>query len=410
MSAHHNTRKQLLIPVIIFFAMFLGMSSTASAAWKKNSNGTYSYYQNGKLQKNKWIGQDYYVDAKGVRKTGWLTWKKNRYYFGKNGKVIRSKWIKQKGKMYYASETGAVYRNGRYQVGDFYYAFDKKGAKLTGKRTYSGKTYYFGNKTGRMLVKQWVTEKKKVYYYGEDGALAKNRWVGRYYVGKTGARVAGTWRGNRYLGKDGKAIIGLKKIGNYYYYFDPETYEKVVNVTMTVDGTEYAFDGKGRAPATGLQKAPKTKIAVESTYYSDKYVDDETLLAGIIHCEAGNQSYTGKVAVGLVIMNRMNSSRFPSKLREIVYQKQQFAPARDGSLTKALKNQALIDAESEKAAAAVMKRIREYKKGSKVTLSINGKKTTFTALYFMTRSSYQRLGLTAKFRKIGDHVFFSRWA
>ena len=82
---------------------------------------------------------------------------------------------------------------------------------------------------------------------------------------------------------------------------------------------------------------PKTKIKVESTYYSDRYVDDETLLAALIYCEAGNQSYTGKLGVGLVIMNRMKSSRFPSKLREVVYQNHQFAPGERWRTDQSLK-------------------------------------------------------------------------
>ena len=47
------------------------MPVKASAEWRRNSNGTYSYYQDGVLQKKRWIG-DYYVNAKGVRQTGWL--------------------------------------------------------------------------------------------------------------------------------------------------------------------------------------------------------------------------------------------------------------------------------------------------------------------------------------------------
>lgn len=409
MSARSHRRKMFASTLFIFLVLFLGISVDASAAWKKNSNGTYSYYQNGKLQKNKWIEQDYYVDSKGVRKTGWAYLNKKWYFFSKNGRVIRSRWIKSQGKMYYAGESGAVYTNGRRKVGEYYYAFDKRGARLTGKRVYSKKTYFFGTKTGRMLTSSWVKEKKKYYYYGEDGVLAKNQWVGRYYVGATGARVAGTWKGKRYLGKDGKALSGLHQLGDYTYYFDKKTYEKVTNTTLTVDGVTYQFDSKGRSKIEANGKAPKTSVNVEKTYYSDKYVEDETLLAALIYCEAGNQSYTGQVGVGLVIMNRMNSSKFPSKLREIVYQKQQFAPARDGSLTKTLKDQSRITESCKKAAAEVMNRIKTYKKGSSVKLKIGEKNENFNYLFFMTPAAYQGLGLSAKYKKLGGHVFFSKW-
>ena len=62
----------------------------------------------------------------------------------------------------------------------------------------------------------------------------------------------------------------------------------------------------------------------------------EKLLAAIIFCEAGNQPYNGKVAVGAVIMNRVNSSRFPNTIKEVVYQRGQFSPAMSGKLDRVL--------------------------------------------------------------------------
>ncbi len=60
------------------------------------------------------------------------------------------------------------------------------------------------------------------------------------------------------------------------------------------------------------------------------------LMAAIIFCEAGNQSYQGKVAVGSVIMNRISSSRFPNSLQGVVYQRGQFTPAMTGKLGRVL--------------------------------------------------------------------------
>ncbi|WP_343208163.1 cell wall hydrolase [Anaerolentibacter hominis] len=60
------------------------------------------------------------------------------------------------------------------------------------------------------------------------------------------------------------------------------------------------------------------------------------LMASIIFCEAGNQSYKGKLAVGSVVMNRMNSKRFPDSLKGVIYQPYQFSPVRNGMLKKAL--------------------------------------------------------------------------
>lgn len=63
---------------------------------------------------------------------------------------------------------------------------------------------------------------------------------------------------------------------------------------------------------------------------------DRKLLANIIYCEAGNQPYEGQVGVGAVVINRMLSSVFPDTVVGVVYQKNQFSPARSGRLALAL--------------------------------------------------------------------------
>lgn len=63
---------------------------------------------------------------------------------------------------------------------------------------------------------------------------------------------------------------------------------------------------------------------------------DRTLLANLIYCEAGAESYEGKVAVGAVVVNRVLSGCFPDTMVGVVYQKGQFSPARSGRLELAL--------------------------------------------------------------------------
>ncbi|MDD6325285.1 MAG: cell wall hydrolase [Lachnospiraceae bacterium] len=418
MEAWKNTGRRSAVFFVLVLMMILMMPGRASAAWEKNTDGTYSWYQNGKLKKNSWVSGTYYVNARGIRSTGLTKIGKRYYYFGKSGAVIRNSWIRADGKLYYATKNGPLVVGCRRQIDDAWYAFGKTGEQLKGKRTFSGRTYYFGLKTGKMLTDQWVKENKQYYYYGENGVLAKNCWVGCYYVGKTGTRMKNTWKDNCYLLSSGKAATGLVKVGSYLYYFDPKTYKKQTGTRVTVKGVTYELNQKGQARKvsggdsgdSGSTTPPKTNIKVESTYYSDKYVDDETLLAALIYCEAGNQSYTGKLGVGLVIMNRMKSSRFPSKLREVVYQNHQFAPARDGALTRALNKPSLVNADCKKAAAEVMNRLKNYKKGTSTRLTIGGKQVAFSYLYFMTQNAYRSLGLSATYRKIGSHVFFARWA
>lgn len=57
---------------------------------------------------------------------------------------------------------------------------------------------------------------------------------------------------------------------------------------------------------------------------------DIDIMAAIIECEAGGESYTGKVAVGAVVLNRVRSPRFPSTVLEVVMQNRQFSPVGSG--------------------------------------------------------------------------------
>lgn len=59
---------------------------------------------------------------------------------------------------------------------------------------------------------------------------------------------------------------------------------------------------------------------------------DRELLAALIFCEAGNQPYEGQVAVGAVVMNRVNSGVYPDSISDVIYQSGQFSPAMSGWL------------------------------------------------------------------------------
>lgn len=52
--------------------------------------------------------------------------------------------------------------------------------------------------------------------------------------------------------------------------------------------------------------------------------NDLRLLAAIIFEEAGNQCKAGQEAVGITVMNRVKSQRFPNTIEEVLYQKGQF--------------------------------------------------------------------------------------
>ena len=56
------------------------------------------------------------------------------------------------------------------------------------------------------------------------------------------------------------------------------------------------------------------------------------LLARLIYGEARGEPYTGQVAVGAVVMNRVKSSSFPNSISGVIYQSGSFDAVRDGQI------------------------------------------------------------------------------
>ena len=60
--------------------------------------------------------------------------------------------------------------------------------------------------------------------------------------------------------------------------------------------------------------------------------DTTLLLAALIQCEAGGESYEGQVAVGAVVMNRVRSGAYPDSIHGVIYASGQFTPALNGKV------------------------------------------------------------------------------
>ena len=114
---------------------------------------------------------------------------------------------------------------------------------------------------------------------------------------------------------------------------------------------------KGTATITVKSKADNSVYATVIVKVKNRYTKESLrLMSSIIYSEAGNQSYAGKKAVGIVIMNRVRSNQFPNSISGVVYQAGQFAPARNGSLSKSLSlyDSGSLDKQCIKAAKAVL--------------------------------------------------------
>ena len=87
--------------------------------------------------------------------------------------------------------------------------------------------------------------------------------------------------------------------------------------------------------------------------YGEYTTDADTtmLLAALIQCEAGGESYEGQVAVGAVVMNRVRSSAYPDTIHGVIYASGQFTPAQSGKVNRVLESgkikQSCIDAAKE---------------------------------------------------------------
>ena len=112
-------------------------------------------------------------------------------------------------------------------------------------------------------------------------------------------------------------------------------------------------------------------------------------LAATIQAESDGESYTGKLGVGSVIMNRVKSSAFPNSVIGVITQPMQFAPYRSGKVEFIIANgpnSTCIRAAQEVLSGA---RIGDY-------------------LFFMTQywADYYRI---KNYTMIGNHAFFYRW-
>lgn len=79
------------------------------------------------------------------------------------------------------------------------------------------------------------------------------------------------------------------------------------------------------------EEAEKQKLI---KYYGSMSANDYELLllSALIYCEAGGESYEGKLAVGAVVCNRVRSASYPDTLQGVIYASGQFTPAGNGKL------------------------------------------------------------------------------
>ncbi|MGF0033017.1 cell wall hydrolase [Bariatricus sp. SGI.154] len=108
--------------------------------------------------------------------------------------------------------------------------------------------------------------------------------------------------------------------------------EFVATAVETVEASQQkAAEEAARREQEAKEQAAREQAEREAQALREQ---QQALLASIIFCEAGNQPYEGQVAVGAVVMNRVNSGVYPNSIEEVIYQNGQFGPASTGWLDK----------------------------------------------------------------------------
>ncbi|WP_379134508.1 spore cortex-lytic enzyme [Paenibacillus sp. sgz500958] len=88
----------------------------------------------------------------------------------------------------------------------------------------------------------------------------------------------------------------------------------------------FKFQQEYGVPADGITGTSTWKALKK--YSLNIYEMD--IMAKVIYSEARGEPYTGQVAVGAVVMNRIQSSLFPDNIRDVVFQPGAFTAIADG--------------------------------------------------------------------------------
>lgn len=106
--------------------------------------------------------------------------------------------------------------------------------------------------------------------------------------------------------------------------------------SQTLTAVKY-FQRKNGLSVDGIA-GPKTLEAMgifnssNSSGGSSTSSSDLNLLSRLIYAEARGEPYTGQVAVGAVVLNRVKSSSFPNTISGVIYQSGAFSVVSDGQI------------------------------------------------------------------------------
>ena len=157
----------------------------------------------------------------------------------------------------------------------------------------------------------------------ETGSIVASVSKGATLIVKTDVEVPEGWVAVGYTGKT--------------RYVSSEYVDVQFATSEAITIAEEKEIARKKAEEEAKRKAKQTtEITVVQRESYDATTDEILLLAALIQCEAGGESYEGKLAVGAVVMNRVRSSRYPNSISDVIYSPGQFTPAGNGKVASVL--------------------------------------------------------------------------
>ena len=124
----------------------------------------------------------------------------------------------------------------------------------------------------------------------------------------------GDWVSINYEGETGYVAAEYVKVE-----FDLDTAESVEAIQAREAAEKEAARAQAAAEREATRKQQKAAVLASAS--------ELNILAALVQCEAGGESYEGQLAVASVVMNRVRCGAYPNTITDVIYASGQFSPA-----------------------------------------------------------------------------------
>jgi len=274
----------LTLTMVVGMLPTVAFAYSSKSGWVENSEGKWSYYQDGRKIKcdvrfDDTDGKYYLLNESGYRvtKKGWTTLKyhyaeygdklkeSQRYYLGEGGEAKYRGWKKIKGKYYFFENSQAItnsiipkFNEKDSSIIDYVYAVDKKGARITKKGWYHFKGYTYSTyDASKYTYDEWVYVKKGGKLAQGVKKIGKKKYVFSRYGTMVRNDYGSTKDGKKYYLADKNGVLISKK---GWHKIKVSSKSSNYGGTYTYKSTQWVYVTKDGSLQTGLKK-------ISGTYY-----------------------------------------------------------------------------------------------------------------------------------------------